>query len=89
MILTLGFKGSGKTLMLAALYQCFKLGGETGITLVPDNASERKLSEITKNIRDTGNPYLPESTLAGETTEWRFGVRVDWENARHLAFELA
>ena len=89
MILMLGFKGSGKTLMLAALYQCFKLGGEPGITLIPDNASERKLSEITKNIRDTGNPYLPESTPAGETTEWRFGVRVDWENARHLAFELA
>ncbi len=88
MILMLGFKGSGKTLMLAALYQCFKLGGEPGITLIPDDASERKLSEITKNIQDIDTPYLPESTGRGETTEWAFSVRVDWEHAHANAFEL-
>ena len=89
MILMLGFTGSGKTLMLAGLYQRFKLGGGHGITIIPDDASERELSEITKNIQDTSNPYLPRSTLPGETREWRFDVRVDWEDRRERAFELA
>jgi hypothetical protein len=88
MILMLGFRSSGKTLMLAALYQCFKVGGEHGITLIPDDASERKLSEITKNIQDVKISYLPVGTGRGETTEWTFGVRVDWEDAHANAFDL-
>ena len=51
MILVLGFKSSGKTLMLAALYQHFGFGSEPGMTLIPDDASERRLAELTKNIQ--------------------------------------
>lgn len=89
MILVLGFKSSGKTLMLAALYQHFGFGSEPGMTLIPDDASERRLAELTKNIQDTDTPYLSEGTVRGGTTEWTFDVRVDWEHAHANAFELA
>jgi hypothetical protein len=88
-ILMLGYTASGKTLMLAALFQRFKLGGGYGITLIPDDVSERELSQITKDIQDTSHPYLPEGTGIGMTKEWRFDVRVDWEDTRESAFELA
>jgi hypothetical protein len=88
-IMMLGLTGAGKTLMLAALYQYFKLGGGHGITLIPDDASERELSEMARNIQDTRNPYLPEGTAIGKTREWQFDVRIDWENAQDRAFELA
>jgi hypothetical protein len=89
MILMLGFPGSGKTLLLAALYHYFALSGGHGITLIPDDKSERELSEMTGEIQDTSNPYLPGSTTLAETREWCFDVRVDWANGRERAFELA
>ncbi len=86
-ILMLGFQSSGKTLMLAALYHRLRFGNEHGVTLLPDDASERKLSELTKMIQEEDS--FPEGTGWGKATLWTFAVEVRWEHARAGAFDLA
>ena len=75
-VLMLGFKGSGKTLMLASLFKHFRHGGPSGITLMTDEQSERELEQLVDKIQDTSAGFLPDSTPLGDTRTWSFGVRV-------------
>lgn len=88
-VLVLGFRGSGKTLMLASLFKHFRLGGPAGITLLTDDRSEHDLEQLVDRIQDTAERYLPESTALGDTRAWSFAVRVLAGQGRSAdAFEL-
>jgi hypothetical protein len=75
-ILMLGFRGSGKTLMLASLFKHFRLGGPSGITLLTDEGAERELEQLVDRIQDTSADFLPDSTGLGDSRTWTFTVRV-------------
>lgn len=81
-VLVLGFRGSGKTLMLASMFKQLRLGGRDGVTLTTDEASERELEQLITKIRDTSGNELPDATSLGDTREWRFSVRVSAEQAK-------
>lgn len=88
-IMMLGFRGSGKTLMLASMFKHFRLGGAAGITLITDDQSERDLELLIDKIQDTTESYLPDSTGLGDTRAWDFGVRVLAERGKTAdAFRL-
>lgn len=78
-ILMLGFQSWGKTLLLAALFKQFRMGPD-GITLLPDNATEREFGAMLTRIGSPQDPFLPEATPTDQVIEWSFQVQVTADN---------
>ncbi|HEV2639080.1 MAG TPA: hypothetical protein VGX23_28305 [Actinocrinis sp.] len=76
-VLMLGFSSSGKTLMLAGMFDRFRFGG-SGITLHTDDDREQALESLLSKVKADDDPYLPEATSSADTKRWSFRVRVDW-----------
>ena len=70
-VLMAGYSASGKTLMMAALYQSFRYGTPAGIPVTTDAASNYRLADITDSITDPRRLF-PDSTP--ETKRWEFTV---------------
>jgi tetratricopeptide (TPR) repeat protein len=84
-VLMAGYSASGKTLMLAALYNYFGYGTPAGIRFTTDAASHYRLADITASITDPRR-LLPGSTQG--TKRWEFTVRVESVDQEANAFTL-